>query len=361
MLVPDPQLADQPQRVMASAPAPWSLDLRSWHLTWSDGVRGMHDAPPLFAPTLWQALSFINPDDLPELLGRAAISIRAGKLLETELGIVTTGGVHRRVHLTARPIPDANGRPHLLEGTLAVIGKAAREHDTDARIAQLESALRDWEAFARAIPHELKAPMAIIEGFATVLHARQHSVLSASGLHDLETIRRTAAHAKSLSEALLVLAPMSTQAMRRESVDLSGIAWTVIDLLRAGNDTRTVEITIQSGMHAIGDPDLLRALVGNLLGNAWKFTSKQPVARIEFRQIVTGAQEAFCVSDNGVGFDMAQARKLFTPLVRLHRPGEFEGSGLGLTIAHSVVQRHAGRIWAEASEGAGAKFFFSLG
>jgi len=349
---------------MPSAPAPWSLDLRSWHLTWSDEVRAMHDAPALFAPTLWQALDFVEPEDLPELLGRATASIRTGEPLQTELGIVTAGGVHKRVQLTARPLPDANGRPRMLEGTLAVIDKAAQEHgcgDAETRIAQLESALRDWEAFARAIPHELKSPMAIIEGFAAVLDARESSTLSARGRHHLETIRRTAAHAKSLSEALLVLAPMSMQAMRREHVDLSGMAGAIVDLLRAGDDTRTVEVTIQPGMHTFGDPDLLRSLMSNLLGNAWKFTSQQPVARIEFRGVATGVHQTFCVSDNGVGFDMARAGELFTPLVRLHGPAEFGGSGLGLAIARRVVHRHAGRIWVDASEGEGARFFFSLG
>lgn len=349
---------------MPPALAPWSLDLQSWRLTWSDEVRAMHDAPALFEPTLWQALGFVDPEDLPELLGRATACIRTGEPLQTDLGIVTAGGVRKRVHLTVRPLPDANGRPRMLEGTLALIGKAVQGHscsDSEMRIAQLESALRDWEAFARAIPHELKSPMALIEGFAAVLDAREHSTLSAPGRRHLETIRRTAAHAKSLSESLLVLAPMSMQPMRKENVDLSGIARTVIDLLRVGDDTRTVEVTIQPGMRVFGDPDLLSSLVGNLLGNAWKFTSQRPVARIEFRLVATGAHQTFCISDNGVGFDMARAGELFTPLVRLHGPAEFRGSGLGLAIARRVVHRHAGCIWADANEGEGARFFFSLG
>lgn len=360
---PESSLSDPPSRVMPSRPAPWSLDLRSSRLTWSDEVRGMHEAPRSFEPTLSQALGFIDPLDLPELLSRAATGIRTGEPFEIELGLVTATGLRKRVHLRAWSLPDANRRPRLLEGTLREIGEAADEDggNSDARIAQLESALRDWEAFARAIPHELKTSMAIIGGFSAALYEREHGALSDRGRRHLDGIRRTAAHAKSLGEALLVLAPMSMQAMRWEHVDLSAIAWEFVDLLRNGADSRTVEVEIQAGMRAIGDPDLLRLLVGNLLGNAWKFTSQRPVARIDFRAVDAGAHQAFCVSDNGVGFPMAHAGELFAPLVRLHGPAEFEGSGIGLAIARRAVERHAGHIWADASEGQGARFFFSLG
>jgi signal transduction histidine kinase len=347
----------------ASVPAPWSLDLRSWHFTWSDEARAMHDAASLGAFTLWQVLGFADPEDLPGLLELAAEGIRTGKPWETDLRITTASGVQKRMRVTAQSLPDANGQPRLLDGTIAVIDENALEHadgGSETRIAQLESALRDWEVFARAIPHELKSPMITIKGFAAVLHKHEHSVLSERGRHYLEAIGRTAEHAKSLSEAILILAPMSMQAMRRESVDLSSIAQKIIDRLRACDETRYVEVRIEPDMHVVGDPDLLRLLVGNLLNNAWKFTSQRPLARIDIRSVATGPHQTFCVSDNGVGFDMAHAGGLFSPLVRLHGAGEFAGSGLGLAIAQKAIQRHGGRIWAEASEGKGATFFFSM-
>ncbi|MES2191801.1 MAG: ATP-binding protein [Pseudomonadota bacterium] len=324
----------------------------------------MHDAPDTGVYTLWQVLGFVDPEDLPGLLQRATESVRTGEPWKTDLRITTAGGIQKRVHVTAQPLPDANGRPRLLDGTIALIDEDALAHagaGSETRIVQLESALRDWEVFARAIPHELKAPMMTIKGFAAVLHKREHDVLSERGRHYLEAIARTAEHAKNLTEAILILAPMSMQAMRRESVDLSSMAQKIIDRLRVSDETRYVEVRIEPGMHTVGDPDLLHLLAANLINNAWKFTSQRPLARIDIRSLAMGPHQTFCVCDNGVGFDMAHAGRLFSPLVRLHGASEFAGSGLGLAIARKAIQRHGGRIWAEAGEGKGATFFFSMG
>jgi signal transduction histidine kinase len=342
---------------------PWSLDLRSWQFTWSAEARLIHEVEPSFAPTLWQALGFVDHQDLAQLLADAAATLRSGAPFDREVGIVTARRRCKRVQVTGWVVNDNGMVPRILEGVIREVPAAGSQQAVGEQeeLAHLRAALRDWEAFARSIPHELKAPLGIVEAFAAIVYEREGAMLSERGREQVQRIRATAAHARSLGEALLVLAPLSLQPMRWETVDLSALAWQFIDVMRSVDKHRTVEVTVQPGMAASGDPDLLRALVGNLLGNAWKFTTPRAVARIEFRSVTQGGASAFCIADNGVGFDMQYAHKLFAPFERLHGPAEFGGNGIGLAIAHRVVQRHRGRIWVEAREAEGARFFFSLG
>jgi light-regulated signal transduction histidine kinase (bacteriophytochrome) len=150
--------------------------------------------------------------------------------------------------------------------------------------------------------------------------------------------------------------------MRRESVDLSGLARTIVEQLQKLDGDRDVIFTIEDGLRAHGDPHLLRVALENLIGNAWKFTSKQPDARIEFRAIRDDdGRLKYFVRDNGVGFDMAYSGKLFGAFQRLHRASEFPGTGIGLATVQRIITRHAGHVWAEAEVGKGATFFFTLG
>ncbi len=149
--------------------------------------------------------------------------------------------------------------------------------------------------------------------------------------------------------------------MRRERVDLSGLARSVVAQLGLLEPERRVDVVVADGLEAEGDPHLLRLVLENLLGNAWKFTAREPEARIEFGALDEGGRTAFYVRDNGVGFDMAYAHKLFAPFQRLHAATEFPGTGIGLATVHRVVARHGGRVWAVGEEGKGATFFFTLG
>ena len=236
----------------------------------------------------------------------------------------------------------------------------AQEHPIPT--SELRAALASWELFGRALPHELRAPLSVIDAFATLLQEREAQALSPRGRQWLDRMRAAALHASSLADALLVLAPMSSQAMERVPVDLSALAAQIIDLERAAAPERQAQVTIAPGLQAVGDPDLLRTLLANLLGNAWKYTSTKPQARIAFGvERAPDGEPAFCVSDNGVGFDMEHASKLFRPFARLHTRSEFEGVGLGLCIALRAVERHGGRIWVEAASEQGTRVFFRLG
>lgn len=233
--------------------------------------------------------------------------------------------------------------------------------DPQHELPRLRAALQAWEAFARSLPHELGAPLLLLEAYSTVLLDTEAQALSPRGRKYVERMRNAAAHLRSVGTAALLLAPMSTQAMRWQRVDLSSLAWQVIDVLRERDKARKVETSVEPGMSVTGDPDLLRALLGNLIGNAWKFSAPRAVARIVVQTVEAEHGRAVCVADDGVGFDMLQAGRLFTPFGRLHGLAEFEGSALGLWIARSVVERHSGRIWAESVEGEGARFYFALG
>jgi light-regulated signal transduction histidine kinase (bacteriophytochrome) len=235
-------------------------------------------------------------------------------------------------------------------------------HEHPLPTHELRTALASWELFGRELPHELRAPLSLIDAFATLLQQHEAQALSPRGRLWLNHLRGATSHANSLADALLVLAPMSSRAMGRVRVDLSALAAEIIDLERAAAPERQAQVTIEPGLHAMGDLHLLRTLLSNLLGNAWKYSSTRPQSCIAFG-IVNGpdGEPEFCVSDNGVGFDMEHASKLFQPFGRLHTRSEFEGVGLGLCMAMRAVERHNGRMWIEAAPEHGTRVFFRLG
>jgi light-regulated signal transduction histidine kinase (bacteriophytochrome) len=165
---------------------------------------------------------------------------------------------------------------------------------------------------------------------------------------------------KQLIQDLLSLSQINREQLRREKVDLSALAQAVAGDLRSREPQRCVQVSVMPELFAEGDPRLLRVALENLLGNAWKFTSKKPDAAIEFGIIAEGGARAFFVRDNGAGFDMNYAQRLFGAFQRLHSTSEFPGTGIGLATVQRVINRHGGRIWAQGAIGAGATFYFTL-
>ncbi len=243
-----------------------------------------------------------------------------------------------------------------------------RTEDALARAKEAaEAASRELEAFSYSVAHDLRAPLRGMNGFAQVLLERHRAPLEAEGQDWLEEIALNGRRMKDLIDGLLALAKMSRGELRREEVglqrehaDLSGIVGEVMDRLRTAEPHRVVEVRVQDGLGADVDPRLARALFENLLGNAWKFTSKRPAARIEFGAVEKDGAVVFSVRDNGAGFDMAYAGKLFAPFQRLHTADEFAGTGIGLATVQRIVHRHGGRIWAEGVVDGGATFYFTI-
>ncbi len=228
------------------------------------------------------------------------------------------------------------------------------------RTAQLEAFNNELEAFSYSVSHDLRAPLRAIDGFSQILLEDYEDKLDEEGRLYLRRTKNASQRMGHLIDDLLNLSRMTRSEMRRESVDLSALVKGVVEDLMGTSPEHEVDVIVEEGLVANGDESLLRVALENLLGNAWKFTRDQPRPRIEFGILDHEDTPAYFVRDNGVGFDMAYADKLFGAFQRLHSTGEFEGTGIGLATVQRIIHRHGGRVWAEGNIGSGATFFFTL-
>jgi PAS domain S-box-containing protein len=237
--------------------------------------------------------------------------------------------------------------------------------DLEQRVAERTQALavanNELEAFSYSVSHDLRAPLRAIQGFSRLVETQYASQIDAQGQDMLRRVGAGAQKMALLIDDLLNLSRISRQAMRIGTVDLSALAREVVDELHAGEPGRRTEWIIAPEIAAAGDPGLLRVLLQNLIGNAWKYSSRRDDARIEFGITEQDGRPVYFVRDNGAGFDMAYAKKLFGAFQRLHSTSEFPGSGIGLATVARILQRHGGNAWAEGRVGEGATFYFSLG
>jgi len=225
---------------------------------------------------------------------------------------------------------------------------------------QLAAANRELESFAYSVSHDLRAPLRAIDGFSEALTEELGEGLDDLHKDYLDRIRAAAQRMGGMIDDLLKLSRSSRVEMQRRPVDLSALALKVVQELRDGEPGRTVDIEIQPGLTTEGDPQLLRLVLQNLIGNAWKFTAPLEKARIEIGRLDENGESVLYVRDNGVGFNMSYADKLFDAFQRLHRREEFPGTGIGLATVKRIVLRHGGRVWARSEPGAGATFFFTV-
>ena len=259
---------------------------------------------------------------------------------------------------------------------------AARNRELEHTAAQLTATNQELEAFAYSVSHDLRAPLRAIDGFSRVVMEGAEAALTAQQRDYLRRVRAASQRMAQLIDDLLHLSRVTRSELHREPVDLSAIAADVIAALQESQPGRSVDVRIEPHLRAEGDPRLLRVALENLLGNAWKFTARRPDAAIWFgfagaAQVAAGEAAvgdapvspnetgdgrlaAYVVRDNGAGFDMAFAGKLFGAFQRLHAADEFEGTGIGLATVQRVIHRHGGRIWARSAPGEGAAFLFTL-
>lgn len=230
----------------------------------------------------------------------------------------------------------------------------------EARTAELSLANKDLQTFSYSVSHDLRAPLSTIHGFTSLLLQKNAETLDATSMSMLSKVLAGAERMSKLIDALLGLAGLSVQELQTRDVDLSQQALKVVDELRQAEPGRRVEVRIEPGLRAHADPQLVQILLENLIGNAWKYTGQSPHASIAVGMEAEGQQGVFFVRDNGAGFDMQQADKLFAPFQRLHSATHFPGSGIGLSIVERIVTRHHGRVWAEAETDKGATFRFTL-
>jgi light-regulated signal transduction histidine kinase (bacteriophytochrome) len=236
----------------------------------------------------------------------------------------------------------------------------ALNNDLRAKTRQLEVAYKELEAFSYSVSHDLRTPLRSLDGFSQALLEDYSDRLDDEGRNYLQRIRAASQRMGQLIDDLLNLSKVTRATMERERVDLSKMAREIFEMLHTSDPQRRVDFIIADGLLVEADSRLLRIVMVNLLGNAWKFTAKAAHPRIEFGCEGENGDQSYFVRDNGAGFDMKYAGKLFGAFQRLHPAAEFPGTGIGLATVQRIVQRHAGRIWATGEPNAGATFHFTL-
>ncbi|HEV8380824.1 MAG TPA: ATP-binding protein [Gemmatimonadales bacterium] len=292
---------------------------------------------------------------------RQDYSLRAPKFGEDELGTLTDA-FNQMLGRIEEQKKELQQHATRLEQRVAERTQEL-EHRNEAlrrNAAELLAANTELDAFAYSVSHDLRAPLRSIDGFSQVLLEDFATQLGDAGRNSLQRVRAASQRMATLIDDLLKLARVTRAEMRTERVDLSALARDIVaDIHRASPDRR-VEFAIAPGLEADGDARLLRVVLDNLLRNGWKYTAKRPQPRVDFTAVEENGDRVFVVKDNGAGFDMRYADKLFGVFQRLHSAAEFEGTGVGLATVRRIINRHGGRIWAEGAVDQGAAFYFTL-
>ncbi|MGB5105306.1 MAG: PAS domain S-box protein [Candidatus Zixiibacteriota bacterium] len=311
-----------------------------------------------------QFSDFVHPDDRESTIAQVQRQATGQTVIAFENRYLCRDGSYRTllwnstpsadsklIYATASDITDRKAA----EDKIAVLNKALAH-----RAVALESVNAELEAFSYSVSHDLRAPLRSIDGFSLALLEDFEGKLGTEGDDYLRRVRGATQRMARLIDDMLQLSRVSRGDFNREAVDLSRMALEIVDSLREKHPARSVEFVLQSGMYGEGDQRLLHVAMENLIGNAWKYSSKIEQARIEFGATEVNGSKVFFIRDNGAGFDQNYAGKLFGAFQRLHSAGEFEGTGVGLAIVKRIINRHGGRVWAEGVVDKGATFYFTL-
>lgn len=351
---------------------PWEANPGEWRFTYVGPQAEVLLGFPLH---IWYSEAFLTThlhvDDRHLAYELFSANLVGDSTVDFECRLIAKNGDIVWVMLVATTVPDQSGAPHLQGYLIDTTSRKANELElshyrnhledlVEQRTKALAIANKELEAFSYSVSHDLRSPLRSVDGFSQVLLEDYGDVLDETGKQYLARIRRSTQHMSGLIDDLLNLSKLSRSEIRAQTFNLSEQADEVMQELQATDPTRQVQISIMPNLIVVADAKLMRQVLHNLLANAWKFTGK--VASPEIRLGITqlDGQNTFFVSDNGAGFDMAYADKLFGAFQRLHSPHEFEGTGIGLAIVQRILHRHGGRIWAKSAPKQGATFYFTL-
>jgi PAS domain S-box-containing protein len=329
------------------------LDPEGHVITWNLGAERIKGYRP--EEILGQHFSRFYPPDVAargEPTAHLAVAVRDGRVEHEGLRVRKDGSQFwANVVITA--LRDEEGR--LVGFTKVTRDLTERKEAAD----DLARAHAELEAFSYSVSHDLRAPLRAISGYAQALFEDHGAALNTEGQRMLQVVRDSATRMGQLIDGLLAFSRLGRQALQRTRIDMTGMAHSVVEELRAAEKGTAPEVVIGALPPASGDSTLVRQVFANLLGNAVKFSAKHHAPRVEIGAGEEQGETVYFVRDNGAGFDMRYADKLFAVFTRLHGP-EFAGTGIGLALVHRIIQRHGGRIWAHSVPNAGATFYFTL-
>ncbi len=358
----------------------WDWDAITDTITWSKEYYRIYGFDPTQHPPGYEDhLKAYTPESAARLDAAVKENMESGKPYVLDLELARTDGTQRWVTARSETKRDSNGNVVGLRGTAQditerklgeeEIRKLNQELESRVieRTAQLEAVNKELEAFSFSVSHDLRAPLRSIDGFSHALLEDYHDEIDEEGKNYLQRIRSAAQRMAQLIDDLLSLSRIGRSEINIQQVDLSKIVQQIADDLHANEPDRKVNFIIQKSIIVQGDSHLLRIVLENLIGNAWKFTSKHPTARIEFGVKPQKEISVYFVRDDGAGFDMRYTQKLFGAFQRLHTISEFPGTGIGLATVQRIIHRHGGKVWAEGKEenliagkAGGATFYFTI-
>ncbi|SNB47870.1 PAS domain S-box protein [Geobacter sp. DSM 9736] len=348
----------------------WKRYIDTGKSFWSDELYRIFGLEPgAVAASLEQFLKMLHPEDMDEIRRRAEFAITEPDALNSYyFRIVRPDGSIRVLLGQEEVLTDCGNKPIMVIGTaLDVTERKVMEEEIEqlnraleARAAELEAANRELESFSYTVCHDLRSPLTSIHGYSQVLADLCENQLDDKCKGFLSEIRRGTERMNELIETLLEFSLLTQSTLKEEEVDLSEIAKEILADLQFEWPDRRVEVEVMDGLLARGDLRLLRIVMRNLLGNAWKYTAHREMAKIRFGAVTTGGHPAFFVKDNGRGFRAEDAHRLFAPFQRLPGSDEVEGHGIGLATVLRIIERHGGSVWAEGEPDRGATFYFSI-